>query len=176
MDAAEHELLFTCWTRDHAAILHKVVNAFAEGADRDDLRQELLLAVWRSVPAFRGEAQASTFLYRVSHNAALMWRRTRRTYETRLQQFREEPMHSSTSAPPPGGDPGTLAERLECLYAAIRALPPLDRSLILLSLDGLSYRDMATIHGMSEGNVGARLTRARQKLTTTLKEHGHEPR
>jgi RNA polymerase sigma factor (sigma-70 family) len=178
MDAADQERHFTRWTRDHAGILHKVVNAFAEGADRDDLMQELLLAVWRAVPGFRGEAQAATFLYRVSHNAALTWRRRRRKDAALLERYRAEPAATDVPGVAPGqeGGAGPVAEKLERLYAAIRALPPLDRSLVLLSLDGLAYREMAAIHGLSESNVGARLTRARHTLTTTLKEPGHESR
>jgi len=63
---------------------------------------------------------------------------------------------------------------LERVYVEIRLMPPVDRSLMLLSLDGLSYRDMATIHGLSESNVGVRLNRIRQKLTLNLKEAAHE--
>ncbi|HLP26433.1 MAG TPA: sigma factor-like helix-turn-helix DNA-binding protein, partial [Acidobacteriota bacterium] len=53
-------------------------------------------------------------------------------------------------------------------YSVLQTLPPVDRSLLLLSLDGLSYRDIAAVHGLSESNVGARLTRARQRLSRQL--------
>jgi RNA polymerase sigma-70 factor (ECF subfamily) len=78
------------------------------------------------------------------------------------------PPETGTGAEP--ADP----ERLERLYMAIRQLPALDRSLILLALDGMSYREMAEIHGLSESNVGARLSRLKQKLSTIMKEHTHE--
>jgi len=54
---------------------------------------------------------------------------------------------------------------LERLYEAIRQLEPLDRSLVILSLEGQSYAEIAALHGLSETNIGARLSRARQKLT-----------
>jgi RNA polymerase sigma-70 factor (ECF subfamily) len=44
----------------------------------------------------------------------------------------------------------------------------MDRSIMLLSLEGAAYRDIAALHGLSETNVGARLTRARQQLTTLV--------
>lgn len=67
-----------------------------------------------------------------------------------------------------GEDPqGPLLERL---YAAIRTLPPVERSLVLLSLDGVPYAEIARLHGLSESNVGARLTRLRQRLSTLVKE------
>ena len=168
VNSPEQHQLFDCWTRDHGAILHHVAHGFAEEDDRQDLMQELLLAVWKAIPAFRHDAQPSTFIYRVTHNAAMTWQRTRRNYHRKVAQF------SALGPVAEAGGAAPDAERLEALYAAIRALPPLDRSLILLSLDGLSYRQMAALHGLSEGNVGARLTRLRQKLAITLKEACHE--
>lgn len=70
MDVAEQHLLFDRWLAEHAAVLHHVANGFAEGSDRHDLMQELLLALWRAVPAYRGGARPSTFIYRVAHNTA----------------------------------------------------------------------------------------------------------
>ncbi|HTI99700.1 MAG TPA: sigma-70 region 4 domain-containing protein, partial [Dongiaceae bacterium] len=65
-------------------------------------------------------------------------------------------------------------ERLVMIYSAIHRLKPLDRSLMLLSLDGLSYREMAEVLGLSESNVGVKLTRIKQQLTQTLNGNEHE--
>jgi RNA polymerase sigma factor (sigma-70 family) len=162
MDPAERTRTFEAWLSTHGAILERTARGFAVGADRDDLFQELLLAVWKAVPAFRAGAQVSTFLYRVAHNAALTWSRSRRR-----RGEREAPLElaSAAAAAAPSSDEARLAR----LYAAIHALPPLDRSLVLLSLDELSYAEMATLHGLTPSNVGARLTRARQALAATLR-------
>lgn len=126
--------------------------------------QELLLAVWKAVPAFRNSSKPSTFIYRVSHNAALTWKRTRRNYLRKVGEFESL---ASTDLSNPATDPS--AALLEKVYVEIRKLPPLDRSLMLLSLDGLSYREMAAIHGLSESNVGVRLNRAKQQLARAVK-------
>jgi RNA polymerase sigma factor (sigma-70 family) len=171
--APEQNAAFECWLREHAAVLHHVAHGFAEGVDREDLFQELLLAVWRAVPAFRNGAAPSTFIFRVAHNAALTWKRTVRNYRKRVDRF------EALSFPePPAAGAGAECERetLALLYARIRELPPVDRSLILLHLDGVSYAEMAEIHGLTEGNVGARLTRLRQKLSDAMKEISHELR
>lgn len=169
MDIIQQQQQFTDWVRDHGAILHHVVNGFAAGDDRNDLRQEVLLAVWKSIPAFRGQAKQTTYLYRVSHNAALMWIRTEKNYRRRVEQFE-------------ANAPGAFAaeadsltdERLTRLYSAIHQLKPLDRSLILMSLDGLSYREMAEVLGLSESNIGVKLNRIKAELTKTLKGNEHE--
>ena len=156
-------------------MLHHVANGFARGVDRDDLMQELLLAVWRAVPAYRGAAGASTFLYRVAHNAALAWCRARKSYAARLDRF--ETLSPEAPLPAASRDPaGREREALAHLYACIRVLPPVDRSLVLLQLEGLSYAEIAEVHGLSETNVGARLSRIRQNLTASLKHIAHELR
>lgn len=157
----EHQERFEQWTTEHRQILHHVVNAFADPSDRADLMQEVLLAVWRAVPAFRGDSQPTTFLYRVSHNRAITWRRQRGNYERLLRQASLEPPIANGAA--------VRASQLEQLYAHIRQFPPLDRSLLLLWLDEVSYREMAEIHGIGESLVGVRLTRARAKLIHQMK-------
>ena len=172
MSAEHHDERFAEWIRDHFAILHRVVNAFASGDDRNDLLQETMLALWRAVPAFQGASKPSTFIYRVAHNAALLWHRSQRKHRRRIAIASEiDWMMQPGSNRNRADDPA----RLEALYAAIRALPPMDRSLILLSLDGLSYRDIAEIHDLSESNVGVRLTRLRQRLASIVTEkNDHE--
>jgi RNA polymerase sigma-70 factor (ECF subfamily) len=164
VDINEQQRRFLEWTREYSAILHHVVNGFAAGDDRNDLLQEVLLAVWKSIPAFRGQAKPSSYLYRVSHNAALLWTRTEKNYQKRVTQFGALPPNDSAL------DKDSLAEeRLAHLYSAIRGLQPLDRSLILMSLDGVSYRDMAEVLGLSESNVGVKINRIKNQLAQSLK-------
>lgn len=163
MNPTEQQQRFELWSTEHRALLHHVVNAFAGPADRADLMQEVLLAVWKAIPAFQGASQPSTFLYRVSHNTAMSWLRTRGNYQRLLSQAALEPQptpHVHTKR----------EERLERLYARIREFPPLDRSLLLLWLDEVSYREIAEIHGIAENLVGVRLTRARTRLIEQMKE------
>lgn len=173
MQAVEQQTVFDRWLADHAAVLHHVANGFAEGADRSDLMQELLLALWRAVPAYRGGAQPSTFIYRVAHNTALTWKRTERNYRRNVDRFETDVLRNTQAEPFAAG---REHEALELLYTQIRRLPPVDRSLILLHLDGVSYAGMAEIHGLTESNVGVRLNRVKQKLADAMKEITHELR
>ena len=171
VDKAEYQQRFADWTREHSAIVYHVVNGFAVGDDRKDLLQEVLVAVWKSIPAFRGQAKPTTYLYRVCHNAALLWIRTEKNYRRRIEQFVAFAPSEFAS------DVDSLTdERLARLYSAIHQLKPLERSLILLALDGLSYREMADVLGLSESNVGVKLNRIKTELSQTLKGEEHELR
>lgn len=167
MNESDRRACFDAWLRAHGALLHRVANGFAVGADRADLMQEILLALWRAVPAFDGASKPSTFIYRVAHNAALTWRRdaaVQQRYVDRFAATAAGAAPTSARAEPRG------KEALEQVYAHIRQLPPLERSLILLHLDGLGYGAIAEIHGLTENHVGVRLTRIRQKLADAMKE------
>lgn len=170
MSESEQRALFEAWLQLHGAILHRVANGFAAGADKDDLMQELLLALWRAVPAFAGASKVSTFIYRVAHNAALTWRRNAATYTRKVERFAAQP---PTEA---GWTADREDEALGLIYVMIRRLPPLDRSLIMLQLDGVSYAAIAEIHGLTENHVGVRLSRIRRTLTAMLEEKTDELR
>lgn len=157
---------FADWLAPHLPMLHRTARAFAEPADQHDLLQEMILALWKARPRFRAESAAGTFIHRVAHNAALTWRRGEARRRLRGVAIEAELLKREA-----GSDP--QAALLERLYAAIRQLPPIDRSLILMSLDGLPYGEIARLHGLSETNVGARLTRIRQRVASLVEEADH---
>lgn len=163
--AADRDEVFKGWMQAHLGVLHRVSRAFAADADQHDLMQELMLAVWRAAPMFRGESAESTFIFRVAHNAALTWRRRESARVRRMADAIQQALESP--APGDDGEEALLAR----LYAAIHTLAPLDRSLMLLSLEGLSYTQIGEIHALSETNVGARLSRARKKLASLVENH-----
>ena len=157
---------FADWLAPHLPMLHRTARAFAAPADQHDLLQELTVALWKARPRFDDVSVAGAFAYRVAHNAALTWRRG----ETR-RRLRGVAVETELLARDAGSDPqGPLLERL---YAAIRQRPPVERSLILLSLDGVSYAEIARLHGLTETNVGARLTRIRQRVSSLVEEAGN---
>ena len=152
----------------HRGIIARVASSFAPGeADRCDLEQEIMLQVWGSSASFGGQSKASTWIYRVALNTALMWSRGLGRRRRRI-----DPGASVDAVPAGTAGPAESAAKvdlLEALYVAIRALPDTDRAVILLSLDGLSYREMAEITGLTENHLGVALNRARTKLAERLK-------
>lgn len=173
MTADEQEILFRRWLAEHTGLMWKAVRAFAATAqDQEDLLQEILLQLWSSLPAFRGEAKESTWIYRVAFNTALAWRRGEKRWRTKREAF-----FAFNFSADEGHAPGKSSdeEMVRLLYAAIRQLPGLDASLALMHLDGLSYREMSNVLGISENHVGVKLNRVRKQLAEQLKGVVHEP-
>lgn len=170
MDVAS-DSLFKSWLADHAGIVRKVARAYARSADdAEDLAQEILLQLWRSARRYEARAAATTWIYRVALNTALGWsRKERRRRDDRAPIVGEVPAREA-----PGVEHAMARESVDRLYAAIHELPAADVALVLVYLDGLSYRQIADIFGISENAVGARLNRARQALREKLREPNHD--
>lgn len=168
MNDDKQHALFDAWLRVHKGVLFKVVRAYAfTPEDRDDLFQDIALQVWNSIPRYRGEAAVTTWLYRIALYVAISWTRKERKHRAGKQPL-EGFAHLLTVAPHPQ-DP-----RLDWLYAHIAQLNPIDRSLMLLLLDGFSYKDMADILGISESNVGVKINRLKKRLAhQSQKEANH---
>ena len=162
------EDIFIRWAQEYKGLFLKVARAFAaDTSAQEDLIQDMMLQLWISVPNFNGQAQESTWVYRVAFNTAMVWNRQRKKHK-KLQSVTLIENQLTTY------DDLKNRELIEQLYAAIRQLPKLDASLILMSLDGLSYKQMADVSGMSESNVGVKLNRAKKQLAQKMKGLSYE--
>lgn len=171
MEDASRDALFQQAVNDHFGILLKTAHGFAtDPADRDDLVQEMLITVWQALPGYQAQCKLSTFLYRVAHNRALNWQRSRARYRRKLEHFAEVPHLALDSS-----DTDLQQRQLAWLYALIRELPPHDRTLLMLQLDGLAHHEIAEVTGLSENNVGVRLHRIKRWLSDRKPDPAHEP-
>ena len=173
MTAREREAIFKRWLEAHLGLMLKVVRGCAATSqDQEDLFQDVLLQIWSSIPAFRGEAKETTWIYRVAFNTALAWRRG----ERRRREKHESLLKFDVSPPVQPSHVDSLSEQeiVARLYAAIRQLPKVDASLALMHLDGLSYQEMAEVLGISENYIGVKLNRIRKQLGDQLKGMANE--
>jgi len=155
---SERDRIFNDWLAGHKGILFKVVHAYAfEHADRQDLFQEIVIQIWHSVDAFRGESSVPTWMYRVALNTAIAWTRREDRHQRGKQPLEvvEGLLTTASAAPDP---------RVEWLYQQIAQLKDVDRSVALLILDGFSYNEIAAIVGITESNVGVKINRIKSVL------------
>jgi len=165
----KQEEIFKQWLGEHKNLIFRLVKAYASSPqDRDDLFQQILLQLWSSIPGFQGNAAQKTWIYRVALNTALVWRRSQirklKRHRKLIIDFNEASDVQQTSS-----ETMRDTQILDELYGAIRQLPKIDSSIVLMYLDGVSYEEMAEILGISRSNVGVRLNRAKKKLAQLLK-------
>lgn len=146
---------------EHKGIMLKVVNLYADDAeDRKDLYQEIVFQSWSAYSRFNGEAKFSTWLYRISLNVALTFLNKRK----KAAKFKENATDDLITDTPERSD------RADFLYRAIKKLPDIDRSIIMLHLDGFDNTEISEIIGLSKGNATVKLHRIKQQLTLILQQ------
>ena len=133
---------------------------------KDELLQEIALAIWRALPRFRGECSERTFVYRIAHNQGLSHAWRRHPAQQPLDEIVEsrEPVDPR---PQPEEHAAQQHERIR-LVTAIQSLPLAYRQVITLILEDLSHAEIADVLGISESNVAVRLNRARKALKAAL--------
>ena len=145
------------------ALLRLAASYTNTSSDRDDLFQDIAIALWKALPRFRGECSERTFLFRVAHNRAIDYLRRHRALAVPIDP--EAAPHDSRPNPEASLAQEQQGERLR---QAIHRLPLPYRQIITLVLEEMSYSEIAQVLGVTETNVGVRLNRARQLLRKLL--------
>jgi len=144
-------------------IAHKVSRIYFSGTDeRQDVLQEMMYQLWRSYKSFDKRSKFSTWMYSVCLNTAL-------TYKKKSKRRKEESLthqHYQIADPPAGNRDATIG----LLFEAIAVLSPLNKAIVLLYLENMSYEEIAQITGLSKPNVSVRLVRIKKELEVELKK------
>jgi RNA polymerase sigma-70 factor, ECF subfamily len=138
-------------------------------ADRDqrqDLLQEIHLAVWRSMALFDGRCSQRTWVYRVAHNAAATYVARQRRWKSRSLATLDELIAQDDARGPE--DTASDQQALAHLAALIHALAPLDRQVMLLYLEDLNAAGIGEITGLSAGAVATKVHRIKALITKRL--------
>jgi RNA polymerase sigma-70 factor (ECF subfamily) len=151
------------WNEFGAGLIRLASSYESSAHAREDLLQEIRLALWKALPTFRNESSMRTFVYRIAHNRALthVWRRRA---DPGVSKEIEE---VGDSRPSPESSAIRSAD-YSSLMDAIRTLPISYRQVITMVLDELPQAEIATVLGITENNVAVRLNRARKLLREKL--------
>lgn len=125
----------------------------------EDLRQDVYVNIWQGLEKFRGESSVKTWIYRVTLNTcvSIIRKRAKSGYPLMLNEIADIADES----------PDRL-QQIADLYSSIDSLSPVDKAIVMLWLDELSYDEIATLVGMPRNTVATRLHRAKQKLRVVL--------
>lgn len=138
----------------HQGIIHKICRLYRDSnEDREDLFQEIVFQLWKSVPTFIGNAKFSSWMYRVALSTAIVTFR------------KKKPDILYTPVLPDNADiPDEHGEQKELLFEALKKLNDDEKALITLYLEDLSYKEIAETIGITENNVGVKLNRIKTKI------------
>ena len=145
---------------EHAAMIDRIIAGMESNpACRDELRQEVALALWRAAPSWRQDCSLRTFVARVTHNVCVS--HVRRAIRAPKPGQISETIQDQTEAV---DDAVVRADLGRQLQVAVSRLPHGMREVATLYLGDFSAREIAQTFGISEGAGFTRITRLREAL------------
>lgn len=159
-DAAERQRLFRQVTGTCMPLISKLCYCYSSTHDDfEDLRQDVLVNVWRGLAGFRNESALPTWIYRITLNTCVS--------TLRRNAMRQCQTLDGTLAASRTDEDDTAyadADNVRTLYRLIKSLNPIDRGILMMWLDERSYDEIAEVMGMKRNTIATRIRRAKEEL------------
>ncbi|GLR71307.1 RNA polymerase sigma factor [Agaribacter marinus] len=155
---------------EYAALLSRVAASYEASLSlRQELYQEICIAVWQGVQRYKGDASIKTYILRIAHNRAITHViKEAKTLKTHAQDSVEQSIIDESSAENNHDQMLIQNQQLSTLLIAIRALKLPARQVITLFMEGLTYQEISEVTGLNVSNVGVLITRTKQSLRRQL--------
>ena len=144
----------------------------------EDVAQEALVRAWRGLGRFRGESSFKTWLYRIATNVART-HRERRGRQPVIGRSLDDEVESRAGSEPvaPTADAETALVTRETIDRALGELPEeLRLALVLRDVEGLDYKEIASVTAAPIGTVESRIFRARRRMRSLLRQPAADAR
>lgn len=159
---------FLSLINQHKGILFKVSRMYFDNLeDQEDLFQEIILQLWKSLESFKGTSQFSSWMYRVALNTAIVFFKKEKRKPDKFSSIRIEPIAHDTYN-------SEKDLQLVHFYKAVKELNKIEKALIFQFIEGLSGKEIAENMGLSEVNVRVKINRTKIKLQEIIKGQGYE--
>ncbi len=152
----QEEEIFARLVREHKSTIYTVCYMFSKDEDEvQDLFQETLINMWKGMGGFREESKIDTWIYRVTLNTCLTQERKKK------REVKKVPLNMDVNF---FEDNDANAKQARILHQRISQLAYVDRALVMLWLDGMSYDEIGAVVGISAQNVAVKLFRIKEQL------------
>ncbi len=149
---------------EYGPLISRIASSYeADAGFREDLVQQIFLAVWQALPNYRADASLKTFIARIAQNRAISFV----AKQVRLGPVAEMPERVESDQPDPEQSAIDASDR-KMLLEATRRLPLPQREVIILVLEGFSYAEIADMLSIAPNALALRLSRAKASLKKML--------
>ena len=156
MKREDDSLFFTQLVREHKSTIYTVCYMFSKDEEEvNDLFQETLINMWKGIDKFREESKISTWIYRVALNTCLLQERKKKRQVPKVPLTMDVNFFEDDSA---------NATQVRQLHQRIGKLGLVDRALVMMWLEGMSYDEIGAVMGISAQHVGVKLFRIKEML------------
>ncbi|MFN3021878.1 RNA polymerase sigma factor [Chryseobacterium sp. TY3] len=163
MDSKQKE--FSQLIKANQGLIIKVSRLYTNSLeDEQDLFQEIVLQLWRSYDSFKGNSKISTWMYRVALNTAitLFRKKTKSPLTSELDEIHFEYEQEQDDE---------KQAQISLLYKVIKLLPNVERAIVMMHLDDISYKEIAETLGITEVNARVKMNRLKKTLKELMTQH-----
>jgi RNA polymerase sigma factor (sigma-70 family) len=147
--------------KENKWILYKVINTYCKDTeDRKDLEQEILIHLWKSVESYNNQYKMSTWIYKIAMNVSISFYRSNINRKSMTSPISESIYQVADQI----DNSVSVDEERKFLNDFINQLDEFNKEILVLYLDNLSYKEIAEIVGITESNVGTKISRIKNKL------------
>ena len=167
----DKEPLFKQGIVENKDSMYRICFAYKRDPDeRQDLYQEIVINIWKNLGKFEGRSMISTWIYRIAVNTSLMHikKESRRNRDT--TELNESIISNTADNISETEEKIETGKNIEKLYSSINELPSMDRVIISMVLEELSYKEIAEVTGLTVNNIGVRINRIKKELSRLMEE------
>ena len=147
---------FARLVREHKNTIYTVCYMFSQDEDEvNDLFQETLINMWKGIDGFREESKISTWIYRVALNTCLLQERKKK------KEVKTVPLSMDINF---FEDNDANSSQVRQLHERIGKLGLVDRAIVMMWLEDMSYDEIGAVMGITAQNVGVKLFRIKEQL------------
>ena len=152
----QNEEQFARLVREHKSTIYTVCYMFSHDEEEvNDLFQETLINMWKGSDRFRDESKISTWIYRVALNTCLLQERKKK------KEVKRVPLTMNVNF---FQDADSNSTQVRQLHQRIGRLGLVDRALVMMWLEGMSYDEIGAVMGITPKNVGVKLFRIKEQM------------
>ncbi len=153
---SNNETEFSLLVREHKSTIFTVCYMFSKDEDEvNDLFQETLVNLWKGFDSFRGQCKVDTWIYRVALNTCISVERKKKRHGKTIPLSIEADLYHDTD---------TDTRQIQQLHQRIQKLGMVDRAIVLMWIEEMTYEEIGAVIGISAQNVGVKLHRIKDEL------------
>ncbi|WP_127137490.1 RNA polymerase sigma factor [Flagellimonas oceanensis] len=163
----KREIIFLSALEENQDKLYRICSIYSYShEDAKDLFQEVLVHIWKSMNSFKGNSSISTWMYRIALNVCLRFKSKYTKNQKRFIRLDSMTIANLGSEVNNGID----NEKLLALRKCVKSLNEGDKAIVALYLEGLAYREISDILGLSENHIAVKIKRIKSKLLNCINE------
>ena len=161
----EQETIFLRALENNQEKLFRICSIYAkDDEDAKDLFQEVLVHVWRSISTFKGNSSIGTWMFRVALNVCLRFKSKHTKNQNRFIRLDSITIANFGYEENSEGD----NEKLNSLRKCVKKLNEADKAIVALYLEGIAYKEISSILGLSENHIAVKIKRIKLKLLNCI--------